>query len=278
MMILGIALHRLLVILALALLLYCAVALYVYLCQDKLLYFPRRCSRSEATDRARALGFKLWSVDGSDYFGFVDSAEIGECKGTILVFHGNAGSALDRGFYGMPLRSCAYRTILCEYPGYGARPGSVGEQSLVADARRAVQAAHTQYGGPVYVLGESLGCAVAAAVCQGESPVQGCLLITPWDTLSSVAQHHYWYLPVRWFIRDCYDSIAYLQAFGGSVAVVLADQDTLIPIEHGKRLYESISCRKRLWQLPDVGHNDWIQGVDGPWWHEVTDFISGSDR
>jgi len=278
MMILGIALQRLLVVLVLAVVLYCAAALYVYLCQDGLLYHPRTDSRTEANDQAQILGFELWPSGGPDYFGLVDGSDIGRCKGTILVFHGNAGSALDRDFYGMPLRSCGFRTILCEYPGYGARPGAVGEQSLVADARRIVQAAYTQYGGPIYVLGESLGCAVAAAVCQGESPVQGCLLITPWDTLSSIAQHHYWYFPVKWFIRDSYDSIAYLRAFGGSVAVVLADQDTLIPIEHGKRLYESILGRKRLWQLPNVGHNDWIQAVDAPWWHEVMDFVSGEGK
>jgi len=278
MMILGIALQRLWVVLVLVLLLYCAAALYIYLCQDKLLYFPRTYSHTEAADRARALGFELWSSDGPDYYGLVDGSEIDQCKGTILVFHGNAGSALDRDFYGMPLRSCGYRTILCEYPGYGARPGAVGEQSLVANARRTVQAAYAQYGGPIYVLGESLGCAVAAAVCQEESPVQGCLLITPWDTLSRIAQHHYWYLPVKLFIRDSYDSVEYLQAFGGSAAIVLADQDTLIPCEHGKRLYESILGRKRLWQLPDVGHNDWIQAVDALWWHEVMDFVHGEGK
>ena len=106
----------------------------------------------------------------------------------------------------------------------------------------------------------------------------GCLLITPWDSLSSIAQHHYWYLPVRYFIRDSYDSIAYLRAFGGSVAVVLADQDSLIPSKHGKRLYESVSCRKRLWQLPEVGHNNWMQAVDGLWWHDVLDFIGEAGK
>ncbi len=194
MMILGIALQRLLVVLVLVLLLYCAAALYVYLCQDKLLYHPRTYSRAEANARARALGFELWPAHGPDYYGFVDSSEIAECKGTILVFHGNAGSAPDRDYYGTQLRACGYRTILCEYPGFGARSGVVGEQYLVADARRAVQAAHAQYGGPIHVLGESLGCAMAAAVCQSEFLVQGCLLITPWDTLSNIAQHHYWYL------------------------------------------------------------------------------------
>ena len=277
-MILGLALQRLLLILVVAVLLYCAASLYIYLRQDSLLYFPHTYSRGEATERARTRGLKLWAADEQDYCGFVNSSETNEYRGTILVFHGNAGSALDRDYYSTQLGACGYRAILCEYPGYGARPGNVGEQSLVADARRTVQAAYTQYGAPVYVLGESLGCAVAAALCQGESPVKGCLLITPWDSLSRIAQHHYWYLPVKYFIRDSYDSIAYLQAYDASVGVVLADQDRLIPCKHGKRLYESISCRKRLWQLPKVGHNNWIQAVDGLWWHEALAFISESGK
>jgi len=278
MMILGLALQRLLLILLVIVLLYCAVALFIYLRQDSLLYFPHSYSRAEATERARTRGLKLWPAQAQDYYGFVDSPETRECKGTILVFHGNAGSALDRDYYCTQLDALGYRTILCEYPGYGARPGTVGEASLVADARRIVKAAHIQYGGPLYVLGESLGCAVAAALCSGESPVRGCLLITPWDSLSRIAQHHYWYLPVKYFLRDSFDSIVYLQAFNGSVGVVLADQDRLIPCEHGERLYKSISCRKQLWQLPDVGHNNWMQAVDGLWWHEVWAFMSESSE
>lgn len=278
MTILGMALQRILLVLIVALVLYCAVALYVYLCQDKLLYHSRTYSPAQARQQAQILGLKLWPSEGPDYYGLVDRAEVETCRGTVLVFHGNAGSAVDRDYYVTELRACGYRTILCEYPGYGARPGSVGEASFVTDARAIVQAAHAEYGAPIFVLGESLGCAVAAGVCQGESPVQGCVLITPWDTLGSIARHHYWYLPVKWFIRDSYDSIAYLQAFGGSLAVVLAEHDTLIPVEHGKRLYDSVSCEKRLWHLQGVGHNDWMQATDGRWWQEVMGFLSGSGQ
>ena len=125
MMILGLALQRLLLILVVAVLLYCAAALYIYLCQDRLLYFPHTYSHTEAINRARALGFQLWPSDAQDYYGFADSPETDDDKGTVLVFHGNAGSALDRDYYGTQLRACGYRTILCEYPGYGARPGKV---------------------------------------------------------------------------------------------------------------------------------------------------------
>jgi pimeloyl-ACP methyl ester carboxylesterase len=82
----------------------------------------------------------------------------------VLVFHGNAGSALDRKYYPDALEKLGYRVILVEYPGYGGRRGKLGEGSFVADARDLVTLARDEFGDPIYVWGESLGCGVAIAV------------------------------------------------------------------------------------------------------------------
>jgi hypothetical protein len=55
------------------------------------------------------------------------------------------------------------RVILAEYPAYGPRTGDLGEASLVADAERTIALAHSRYGGPLLIIGESLGAGVAAA-------------------------------------------------------------------------------------------------------------------
>ena len=57
-----------------------------------------------------------------------------------------------------------FRVILAEYPKYGGRPGKVGEKSFVAAGLETVRLAQKQYREPLYLLGESLGCGVAAAV------------------------------------------------------------------------------------------------------------------
>ena len=75
-----------------------------------------------------------------------------------------------------------YRVLLAEYPGYGARKGELSEETFVRDAKETLRVASERYGGPLYLLGESLGCAVAAAAAK-DSPVEidGLILITPWE-------------------------------------------------------------------------------------------------
>ena len=122
------------------------------------------------------------------------------------------------------------RVILAEYPGYGPRAGALGEASFVADAEQTVALAHRQYGGPLLLVGESLGAAVAAAAAaQRRELTAGLLLITPWDRLAHVGAHHYPWLPVKWMLRDDYDSQARLAGFDRPVLVAVAEHDSIVP-------------------------------------------------
>jgi len=257
---------------------YCAFLVFVYLTQDRILYFPDTYPLETAAARAKGFHFSLWPENAPDYHGFVEADGPRTPKGVILLFHGNAGAAPDRFFYGKELAPLGYRLILFEYPGYGARAGETREASFVSAAVDASRAVLEQFGGPLYLLGESLGCGVAAAVAgSGEVPVAGVVLITPWDTLPDMAQSVFWYLPAKWLTKDRYDNIRNLNRYDGPVAVVVAEDDEVIPPERGRRLYTLLSGRKRLWLLPGAGHNTWLQGVDPSWWKDVIGFVTGEE-
>lgn len=254
---------------------YCAMLVFVYLTQEKILYFPGAYPLSAAVTRAKELQFRIWPENAPDYHGFVQAEIPRTPKGVILLFHGNAGTALDRFFYAKELSHLGYRLILFEYPGYGARAGELGEASFVSAAADAARAALEQFGGPLVLFGESLGCGVASAVAgSGNIPVAGVVLITPWDTLPDMAQTVYWYFPAKWLTKDKYDNVRNLNQFSGPVAVALAEHDEIIPPERGRRLYELLSGRKKLWLLPGAGHNTWPAAVDPSWWKEVLDFVT----
>jgi len=108
---------------------------------------------------------KLWQATDSDY-------RADRCPGSTHAqwnhysFHGNGGTALDRGFYIKLFTAVGFRVILAEYPKYGARPGKVGEKPFVFDGLETVRLAYEQYGEPLYLVGESLGCGVAAAIAK----------------------------------------------------------------------------------------------------------------
>lgn len=241
--------------------------------QNKFLYFPN--DEWPSTQMLAVGNMVLWRAAALDYRGLIAAGDAPAPHGTIVIFHGNGGTAFDRGFYLEPLMELGFRVILAEYPQYGGRPGKVGEKSFVADGLETVRLAFEQYGEPFYLLGESLGCGVVAAVVrQTSAPVTGIILITPWDSLASVAGSLFPFLPVKLVLTDKYDSIGNLQSFKGPIAVVGAERDEILPIQHARNLYAHLpEGRKRMWVIRGAGHNDWPFHADDSLWREMTDFV-----
>jgi len=238
------------------------------LMQDRLLYYPARVS----VEQAAAGGLQPWP-DAQDFRGLLAPAARAP-RGTAIVFHGNAGHAGQRGHLAAALAGTGLRVILAEYPGYGPRDGALGEASLVADAADSIARARQQFGAPLLVVGESLGAGVAAAAAARQrDAVAALMLITPWDRLESVASFHYPWLPVKWLLRDRYDSAAHLTHFGRPVVVAVAEHDDIVPARFGEALYRALP-EPRLWlPLPEAGHNDWPGRVDAAWWRQAVDFM-----
>ena len=241
--------------------------------QNRFLYFPEPQWPTE-----RMLGYenmKLWQATAADYQGLIAASDAPAPNGTIVLFHGNGGTAADRGFYLEPFMKLGFRVILAEYPKYGGRPGKVGEKPFVAAGLETVRLAHEQYKEPLYLVGESLGCGVAASVAKQTSvPIAGIILITPWDTLASVAKSMFPFLPVKLVLTDKYDSIENLQAFQKKISIVGAERDEILPIKHAINLYNALpEGRKRMWIIKEAGHNDWPMHTDAFLFKEITDFV-----
>ena len=246
--------------------------------QNRMLYFPDAAVPSE--DTLKRGNLTPWPSPSQESRGYISGKTPPRPIGTLVIFHGNAGTAVDRAFYGKALAALGYRIILAEYPRYGGREGALGETAFVADAHETVRLAFAQFGGPLFLLGESLGCGVTAAVAKATSvTLDGVILITPWDTLATVAQAKFPFLPVRLLLTDTYDNIGNLTTFPGRVAVVGAERDEVIPLRHAQALYKALSGpAKRMWVLPGAGHNDWPRMATTPWWQKIMDFISNNDK
>jgi fermentation-respiration switch protein FrsA (DUF1100 family) len=253
-------------------LLYLAFATLVFLLQRQLLYFPSAARPHPVSLAASNLTY--WPADDEAYRGFITPETGASATGTIIAFHGNAGTAAQRSFYAEALVPLGYRVLLAEYPGYGGRPGAPSERVIVDDAKETLALAYATFGPPIYLWGESLGAGVAAAVAADPSvPIAGLALITPWDALPEVAQAHYPFFPARWLTLDKFNSVRNLAGYDGPVAVILAGRDEVVPTHHGQRLYDSLSKPKRRWIFDDAGHNDWPISATESWWREVVSFV-----
>ncbi len=241
--------------------------------QNMFLYFPSSEFPSERMLASEKM--KFWQRADGDYRGLTSATDAPATNGTIVLFHGNGGTALDRGFYLEPLIKLGFRVILAEYPKYGGRPGKVGEKPFVADGLETVQQAFEQYGEPLYLLGESLGCGVAAAIAKQTSvTIAGIILITPWDTLAAVAKSLFPFLPVKLILTDKYDSIENLKSFKRNISVIGAERDEILPIKHAHNLYANLpEGRKKMWVIKGAGHNDWPFYANPALFKEITDFV-----
>jgi len=245
--------------------------------QNRFLYFPEPMWPTESGLEFENM--KLWQATANDYQGLIAAHDAPAPNGTLILFHGNGGTALDRGFYFKPFMALGFRVILAEYPKYGGRPGKVGEKPFVAAGLETVRLAYEQYKEPLYLVGESLGCGVAAAIAKKTSvPIAGIILITPWDTLASVAKSLFPYLPVQLVLTDKYDSIENLKSFKNKISVIGAERDEILPVMHAINLYNALAeGRKRMWIIKGAHHNDWPIYAEESLFKEITDFVKKTD-
>jgi pimeloyl-ACP methyl ester carboxylesterase len=250
-----------------------AVAL-LWLAQRRLLYFPARQDLAAAGRAARALGLEPWPPGGA-FQGW--RARTAGARGTLLVFHGNAGTALDRAYFaaafagaspGLPLD-----VLLVEYPGYGPRPGTPSQQTILAAAREAIAACRAEGGGAILLAGESLGSAVAAlAAAEAPGEVAGLLLVTPLASVPAVGRRHYPFLPAAFF-RDPWRADLALPRYGGPVAFLVAGADEVTFADLGEALHAAYPGPKRLWVERGAGHNALDWSPRQPRWREMLELV-----
>ena len=244
--------------------------------QDWLMFYPVRVSADELR---RVIAFarehfnaevREWDVGGESSGLVIERVSSGGAtRGTALVFHGNAGWAGDRLYYLPPLLARGYRVVLAEYPGYGMRSGQPTVEGVLAFADRAVTAASLTWPGDLLIVGESLGAGVAAHVAvQHEARIKGIVLITPWDSLRTLARVHYPWLPASLLLKHPMDSIAALRSFRKPIAVLVADRDDIVGAAGGLTLARELAVA-RLVRLPDSGHNDWLGAMTLRHWDEL---------
>lgn len=260
------------------LLTYLLLLLIVFLFQRKMIYFPDTYSIEHQQQLADQANLKLWpSTD--DYRGLISKTPDTTGKGTVIVFHGNAGSAIDRTYYLDALEKQGYRVILAEYPGYAARNGAPSESALISDGIQTAKQALNDFGEPVFLWGESIGGGVVGGIVQsGQISVKGIVLGMPFSNMADVAQHHYWFFLAKWLIRDKFDNIENLQNYSGYTAILIAEADEIIPNKYSLKLFESLHERKKIWVFKDTNHNTLPLNQELLWWQEVMQFVSGQNE
>jgi len=237
--------RTLLTALALAVLAYGAICALLYLVQDRLLYLPHaEVTRRGATALRLECGgatLKIWELHP-------------EQRAAVIYFGGNAedvSANLADFDAALPDRAI----YLVNYRGYGGSSGRPSESALIADAGSVydwVRRRHDR----IAVMGRSLGSGVATALAT-HRPIDRLILITPYDSIANVAADHFFWLPVRWLIKDRYDSLARMSRVHAPVLVIVAEHDEVILRPRSDALSAAIPSQlRRVVVVAGATHND----------------------
>lgn len=150
---------------------------------------------------------------------------------------------------------------LMHYRGYAGSTGKPAERELVNDAVLLfdrVAALHPE----VTVVGRSLGTGVALQLA-GRRPVRRLVLVTPYDNIVDLAARQFPVFPVRWLLKDKYESGREAEHIRIPTMVVLAEDDEVIPAWSSRRLVSRFAPGiASVKVIHGVGHNTITQRRD----------------
>ncbi len=191
----------------------------------------------------------------------------------VLYFHGNGENLATLDLAGLfdQLTGLKVHFLAVDYPGYGRSQGEPSELSLVAAGRAAHAWLAARYPlAPRFLLGWSLGAAVAVQVAKLEPSLAGLILLSAWDDLLSLAAAHIPPILLRG-LRDHYDSHTAAARLNLPTLLLHGTEDRVIPIAHGRRLHQALGNASRFVPIAGAGHNDLLDFPEV--WEEIRAFL-----
>ena len=236
---------------------YVAIAAWVWLAQERLLFYPR----PQAGQRDAPPGWNLEEVsfstrDGTALSGVLVQPPV--ARAPLLIYYG--GNAEEVTLYAADAQA-AYgeRAVLfMNYRGYGRSAGRPGERAMIADALEIFDWAAQRPdidATRIALHGRSLGTGVAVQVAAAR-PVRCVLLTSPFASARAVAAEIYPWLPVALLLRHPFDSAAHAPALRMPALILIGEADTLIPGRHSERLASLWAGEVHKHSFPGFGHND----------------------
>jgi uncharacterized protein len=217
--------------------------LWVRWMEPRTLYFPARVL--EVTPARLGWRFedvRLTASDGTKLHGWFvpadDDSALASPRLTVLLLHGNAGNISHRLEKLRILRGLGVDVLILDYRGYGESEGHPNEAGTYRDARAGYDYLVRQRGvdpHTIVLLGESLGSAVATQLAT-EVEVGGLVLEEAFTSAGDVAQGMFPFLPVRWVIRNRYDTLGKIGRVPSPVLLLHSHDDEYFPYRHAERL------------------------------------------
>jgi len=238
---------------------YVLLVVCIFLLQRHLMYHPVKTIA--APDIYGLIDFQevfITSQDGTKLQLWQHDAKPG--YPTIVYFHGNASHLGDRAAKFSAFVDAGFGLVAVSYHGFGKSEGKPSEQAIYADARAAIDYATNKLGieqSRLIYFGESLGTGVAVQMASERSPALLVLEAAYTSVETRSAELYPYLIFVRKLVIDKYDSLSKIASVHSPLLMLHGEQDNVIPIEHGRKLFAAANNPKEFIAYPDTHHADY---------------------
>ena len=223
--------------------------------ERRLIFFPTRTlAAAPAEYGLRAEELSIAAGDGVSLDGWWIE---GPGDRVLIWYHGNAGNIGDR------LHNARWfvdrlgvDVVLVDYRGYGRSRGTPDEEGIYLDGLAIYDAvaARSVRAEDIILFGRSLGGAVAIETAL-RRPAGALVLESVFRSVPALAREHYWFVPSV-VIRTQMDNESKMARVQAPTLVLHGDRDGIVPLAHGRRLFERAARPAHFHVIEGAGHND----------------------
>ena len=222
-------------------LVYFIITVFLFFYQRKLLYHPSVNSRSSYTLDHQIEELKIPSEKELIAWHYKKN----ENYKTLVFFHGNAGDLSNRIYKLNELSKLNLNYLIFAYRGFNESEGKPSEEWLYKDAENVIIWLKSKniLENNIILYGESLGTAVAIHTAQSKN-FSGIILEAPFTSMIDLGQKYYPFFPVKFLLKDKYESKKKLNLINSPVLVMHGEKDKIVPFYMGKQIFEILPSPK----------------------------------
>ncbi len=217
------------------------------------------------------------AADGVRLHGWWVPQASGAKAPVLLWFHGNAGNISHRLENIKLLHDLVgVQVFIFDYREYGRSQGRISREGTFKDAAAAYRYVAETRGLPaseIILFGRSLGTALATDLAV-RLPCRALILESAFTNSSDMAKLFAPFM-FDWRPSVPYDNLGKIDNLKVPVLIVHGDEDEIIPVEMGRRLYAAAHEPKELYIIPGAHHNDTYLVGGKEYFEKLRNFIFG---
>ena len=254
------------------LLAYLGSCVLLWATQDSLVFHPRPLTYPSAHSAATTA-----EIERSDAVlrGWIVNGE--QTDGPVVVYFGRNAEEVSVNISSFADRRAT--TVLFNYRGYGESTGKPSERHLVGDAVAVAEWAKTRFPDrPLVLFGSSLGTGVASLAAARVAP-DAVILVSPYRSITRVAEKHFRVFPVRWLLRHRFRAEAVVASMPPTL-VIASSVDGIIPYAESQAMVQAMRAVEDgppvAFRTVDVPHGAFPGEPE--FWRAVDDYLAGLMR